>query len=364
MKNKIKILIAAGGTGGHLFPAIAVCEQIQDLTKNNCEFHFIGNADKIEGRVVPSLGYNFHPIKISGIKKSLSVLLLPFQLTKSISISRKLIADFSIDAVLATGAYLSFPPGFAAHLTKKPLFLMESNVNPGKAIKMLAQYATKIFTSFDESINFFDKKVHHKIITTGNPIRKQFLNFPDKNSARKQLGIPFDKKVIFIFGGSLGALSINKAIERNLDYFLKNDYFIIWQTGKNYNPPVSNHKSLIVKEFIDDIAIYYAAADLIICRSGATTVAELSIAAKPSILVPLPSASNNEQYHNAKALEKYNAATIIPNEQISDKLVPIVSDIFQNGKLDAMAKSAAKLARPDAAYNVANEILKTINFEF
>lgn len=359
MKNKLKILIGAGGTGGHLFPAIAVCEQLEELTENNCEFHFIGNTDKIEARVVPSCGYNFHPIKLQGLSKSPKVLLLPFQMAKAIGQCRKIIEEHSIDAVVATGAYLSIPPAYAARLLQNPIFLLESNVNPGKAIKTLAKYATKIYTSFDESKNYFEKKYHNKIISTGNPIRKQFFNHISKEEARKKLNIPINKLCIFIFGGSLGALSINKTIEQNLNYFINKDYYVIWQTGKNYYYQ-SSHNNIIVKDFIDDISYYYAAADLVICRSGATTIAELAIAGKPAVLVPLPSASNNEQYNNAKVLADAAAAEIILNDELQDKLLPTIETIFNSNKLQTMTTNIKTFARPNAAKNVAEDILKTI----
>ncbi len=363
MNDKISILIAAGGTGGHLFPAVAVCEQLNDITGGRCEFYFVGNSNKIESRVVPSLGYNFHPIKIMGIKKSPAVLLLPFQIASAINKCRKLIRENNISAVIATGAYLSFPPGYAANLHKLPLFLLESNVRPGKAIKSLCKYATKIITSFDESINYFDKSYHNKISALGNPIRKQFLDFPNKIDARNSFGIPLDMKTIFIFGGSLGASSINKAVEKHLDSLLESGYFVLWQTGKNYQFNGAKHKNLIVKEFIDNIADYYSAADLVVCRSGATTVWEITVAAKPAILVPLPSASNNEQLFNAEILKKNGAAEIILNNQIETKLFEIIDTIFSDDKLEQMSAAARKLARPNAARDVALEVLKTIGYE-
>ncbi len=359
MKRKLKILIGAGGTGGHLFPAIAVCEQLEELTDKNCEFHFIGNKNKIESRVVPSCGYYFHPIKLQGLSKSFKIFLLPFQITKAISICRKIIDEYAIDAVIATGAYLSIPPVYAAHLMRKPIFLLESNVNPGKAIKALAKFASKIYISFDESKNYFNENIQSKILKTGNPIRKQFFKIQSKEEARRKLNIPLNKTCIFVFGGSLGALSINKAIEQNMDYFIKKDYFLIWQTGKNYTYQTKN-ENIIVKEFIDDISLYYTAADLVICRSGATTIAELAIAGKPAVLIPLPSASNNEQYHNAKVLSNAGAAEIILNDELEEKLLLTLDNILADNKLNIMEANIKKFAHSNAAKDVANDILKTI----
>lgn len=357
----IKIMIAAGGTGGHLFPAVAVAEQLQRITNDSCEFHFIGTSGKIEARVVPALGHRLHTIKLSGITKSLKTLAVPFQVIGATVKCTRIIKEQKISAVIAAGAYLSYPPGIAASMEKIPLILMESNVNPGKSIKMLSKKATRIVTAFDESKEYFLSNVQEKIICLGNPVRGDILNPPTKEEARSILNIPQNKKLIFIFGGSLGARSINQAVASNIDNLDKMGIDIIWQTGRNYPATANLPKSISQMQFVDNMALYYAAADLVVARSGATTVAELCIAGKPSVLVPLPSASNNEQAHNAKILQNNNAAITVLDNEIENKLIDIINQLINDDdKMLLMGLNAKKLAKPNAAFETAKEVLKII----
>lgn len=364
-KDKLNILVAAGGTGGHLFPALAVVEQLEKLTDGNLKVSFIGSPDRIEAEIIPPLGYDFHPIKISGLTKliSLKTLLLPFRLFAAIVKSRSIIDDKKIDMVIATGAYLSYPPGAAAHRAEVPLFLMESNVNPGKAIRMLSSKASRIFTSFDESAGFFPKSVRAKIVTVGNPVRDSIKNLPERKSAREKFELDPGKPTVLIFGGSLGALSLNRAIEKSLGQFADKEIQLLWQTGKRYKAPTDlpdNVKSLV---FIEDMAAAYAAADLVVARSGATTVAELCLAGKASVLIPLPSAANNEQAENAKVLEKNGASRIIADGEAGKKLADLVFEMIESPKLlSSMAGAVSALARPDAAAQCAKEMLGFIGF--
>lgn len=360
---KLNLLVAAGGTGGHLFPAMAVVEQLEEILGDDFKAYFVGSPDRMESRIVPNKGYEYFSINISGFAgASLKTLKLPFQIISAVNKVKKFIRKNDIHAVLCAGAYLSYPPGLAAKIVNRALFIMESNINPGKTINMLAPKADMIFTSFDESKKYFDIELHDKIQSLGNPIRKAIADMPERNQAAEKLGLDPQKITIFAFGGSLGAVSINKAIETNLDYFNRNDLQLIWQTGSNYSAPKSlpdNIKSLV---FIDDMNTAYAASDLVMSRSGATTVAELCITGKPSILVPLASASNNEQEHNAKFLEKNNAAIMIKDTDISAKFVDIMDRIIRDRvKLAIMGQSAKALGRPDAARHTAEEIIKFMN---
>lgn len=364
MAQKIKILVAAGGTGGHLFPALAVVEQLQKLCGNDCEFHFVGTEGKIETRVVPPLGFNLHLLNLGGITKSIRTLAVPFQVLASIAKVRKIIKNHSISLVLGAGAYLTFPPGIAAGMCGIPLVLMESNVNPGKAIKMLASRATKIIATFDETIGFFPNDISSKILVLGNPVRGQILNLPNKLEARIKLNLPTDKHFVFVFGGSLGARSINNAMKSHLDSLSKMDVEFIWQTGKNFDIPNNLPSNVRALRFIDDMASHYAAADLVVARSGATTVAELAIAAKPSVLVPLPSASNNEQMQNAKLFAKFNAAIYVDDSKIGENFDVRINELLADSSmLEKMGKAANSFAKPDAALETAREILKLINYK-
>jgi UDP-N-acetylglucosamine--N-acetylmuramyl-(pentapeptide) pyrophosphoryl-undecaprenol N-acetylglucosamine transferase len=356
-------MIAAGGTGGHLFPAMAVAEQIKKLTFGEAEFIFIGNPDRLESQIVPSKGYEFIPIRITGLKKEISKdsLLLPFRIINAVMKCRSLIRKRGIDGVIAAGAYLSYPPGLAAKLSGIPLFLFESNVNPGKTNLALSGIAKYIFTSFDESRNYFNPGIHPKLRPYGNPVRMMLSENISKEDARVKFGLDPAKRTILIFGGSLGARSINNAVAVNMEAFSSTEYQYIWQTGKNFEKPGSMPENVKAMEFIDDMGSAYSAADLVVSRSGATTIAELCQMALPSVLVPLPWAATNEQYNNAKVLEEHGGALIVPDAEIGIKLFDTIANLMSDtGMLDHMGRSAGSLARPDAAERCAKEILSMI----
>jgi len=365
----MKILVAAGGTGGHLFPVLAVVDQLKEILKTEIDFHFFGRADKIEGKILPQLGYKFHTTKLTGLVNPLSLqtLKIPFHLLKSILQLKQLINTENIDAVLCAGAYISVPAGIACRLCGKKLFLMESNVNPGKAIKLLANNSTKIYTSFDITENYFADTIKPKIRNFGNPVRKNIIEGANvdtaysKDTAYNKFGLEKGKPVVLIFGGSLGAKAINDAVLKWINNFSKSAYQILWQTGNNFNLSADLPTNIKCIDFIDNMADAYAVADLIVSRSGATTVAELCIVGKPALLVPLPSASNEEQHLNAKYLEKHNAAIIINNADISNNLYEVVNDLMQNSRtLQEMSASLKALARPDASLNIANDIVLSV----
>ncbi len=363
MKDNYKILVAAGGTGGHLFPAIAVIQNIERITESS-ETKFVGTPNRIESRVVPELGYHLTTMPITGYTGlfSLNTWLLPVKILKSIKICRKLIKDFKPDAVLCTGAYIGFPAGMAAWNEQVPLVLMESNVNPGKTIKSLSAKASLIITSFSETEDYFEDIDENKIHYIGNPVRENLLNLPDKKEARKKLGLNPDLQTVLIFGGSLGALTINKATEKVIEYFKEKDIQFIWQTGKAYQNSTKESPKLKILEFIDDMSTAYAAADLVVSRSGATTVAELAVCGKASILIPLPSASNQEQWHNAEVFSKKGAAIILENSKAESNLFLILEELLKNKeRIKLMEFAANSLARKEAAKETAKIILEFID---
>lgn len=348
-----RFLIAAGGTGGHLFPALAVVEKLKEKYGSSVSFHFFGRKDKIEGRVVPSLGYTLHTTKLTGLVKraSFATLLLPFRIFCSVL---KLICNIKkehIDAVICTGAYLSYPAGIAASLCGKKLFLLESNVNPGKAIKMLTSRATLIFTSFKETANYYNDAELNKLCYKGNPIRQQFFSEISKEEALKSFGLRADKPVVLIFGGSLGAKAINDAVLANLDRI--KDYQLLWQTGSTITEDYSNTHVRQV-QFIDNMAAAYRVADVVVCRSGATTLAELAVIGKSAILVPLSSAANNEQYHNAQVAVEHNAAILLKNDELQEGLFYTINSLLKDEKRRAtMDANMAKLGNPNASEEIA-----------
>ncbi len=362
-ERNLKILVAAGSTGGHLFPAVAVVKELEKIANRSLEALFIGVDGKIESRIVPKLGYDFQSIPIVGYYglKSPKTWSLPFKIFKSLKIARRAIRAFKPKCAICAGAYISYPVGLAAYKEKIPLVLMESNVNPGKTIKLLAPKANTILTSYEETANFFKEKERGKIFVSGNPVREDILKLPPQSKSRELFGLKPDKRTVLVFGGSLGAMSINKAIEKSLGYFQENDIQLIWQTGDKFEPKQEHVKGTIILKFIENMAAAYSAADLAVSRSGATTVAELTAAGKPSILIPYPYASTNEQEYNAKELTKKNAAVIIDNFKAKNELIKRIDELIKDEKrLKEMGEAAKNMGKADAAKISAKKIIDLI----
>ena len=352
----MKLLVGAGGTGGHLYPAIAVVEEIKSRFPE-AEIIFAGRDDKIEGRVIPQLGYEFIPLPISA-SRSITGLINIFLAAIKL---KKLIKKRNIDAVICTGCYISIPPGMAAMKAKVPLFLLESNVNPGKAIKMLSSKANTIFTTFPDTKDYFSSAIAANISLEGNPIRKEIINLPEKENSLKIYDIEDDKPILLVFGGSLGAKSINETMENNIEQLSKKAN-VIWQTGNNYEVLKNMPENVKVLKYIDDMASAYAVADLVVSRSGATTVTELTTTGKPAILIPYKHSANNEQLNNANFLEKNAGAVIIDNDDVKNELIGSIIDLINDKKrLNDIAIKTKELAKPEATKKIANKIIEKIN---
>lgn len=356
------ILIAAGGTGGHLFPALAVGKQLE--SQFNCKLFFIGTPNRIESKLIPEMGYSFTPTPIRAFPgANFKAIKWVLDFFKSKQIAKELIKKNKIDAIICAGAYLCVPPALAAHSQNIPIFLMESNVNLGKANKMLLSKANKIFTSWDETAKYIQNK--DKILLTGNPVRSEILNLPSKSESLKLWGLE-DKFTILIMGGSLGAKSINKAVAENLSYFSNLDANIIWQTGNEKNLesidlPSELPKNIRKVEFISNMASVYSISDLIVSRSGATAVTEISVCGKPSILIPMGGAANNEQYLNAKFLYDRNATILLNDGELSQKLISNLNELLNNEtKRNELSKSIVNLAKANATETIANYIFNNL----
>lgn len=357
-----KALIAAGGTGGHLFPAIAVAEEFARLTDNHCQIEFIGTSDRIEATIVPKHGYPFYTIPITGLQKliSLDTLKLPFRILQSVLRARHILRETQPHCVICAGAYLSYPVGLAASQLGIPLFLMESNALPGKTIKRLAPRATRIYAAFEESRQHFSPSIASRVEVLGNPVRSNLSILPDKASARALFGLQPDKPTVFIFGGSLGARSINSAVLSSLEQFRAAGIQVLWQTGKSYSPSTNvNTDGAHVMQFVEDMAAAYAAADVVVCRAGATTIAELAIIRKPAILVPFPQAANDHQTGNALALQTEGAAILLRDAEVQERLFTSVQGLLGNTLAqEAMMHSLTPFAKPDAARDIAQAIIE------
>ncbi|WKZ70498.1 MAG: undecaprenyldiphospho-muramoylpentapeptide beta-N-acetylglucosaminyltransferase [Melioribacteraceae bacterium] len=353
-----RFVFAGGGTGGHLYPAIAVAEKIKEL-KPESEILFIGTKNKIESKVAPASGFNFISIWISGFSRQLNLSNILFPLKVFVSYFQSLIAltKFKPRVAIGTGAYVAGPVISAASTLGTKIILLEQNSYPGVTNRLLEKKADQIHISYEDSKKYFRQS--EKLVVTGNPIRPK-LKLIDRTEAVKNLNLDSTKKILLVIGGSGGAGSINKAIANNIQSFVGNDIQILWQTGKYYYENYLNYNSDSVKvmPYIDDMKSAYSCADLIIARAGATTIAELSYLGLPVILVPSPNVAANHQFKNAESLVKENAAELIDDGKINSDLFEKVNSIINDStKLDLMKKNILKFSKPDAAKVVAENAI-------
>ena len=357
--SRYRFLFAGGGTGGHLYPAIAVADQIKTM-KPEAEILFVGTKNKIEGTVVPKLGYKFKSIWIKGFarKFNLENLLFPLKLFVSAVQSLMININYKPKVAIGSGGYVSGPAIWGASVMGAKIILLEQNSYPGVTTRMLERKAQEIHISFEDSKKYLRNK--NALILTGNPVRKN-LGSMDKKSALEKFGLSDTKKTLLILGGSLGASSLNKAVVDNLEKLVGAGIQIIWQTGKIYFEKYKslNDENIKVLDFIEDMNAAYSACDLLLARSGATTIAEVLVLGIPSILVPSPNVAENHQYHNAKSLEEKEAAILIEDKNLNTKLAEIIINTVNNDSvLKKLSESAIKLAKPLAAEAIAKSAIK------
>jgi len=358
--KKYRFLFAGGGTGGHLFPAVAVAEKIKSKLPG-ADILFIGTKSKIEGTVVPKLGYKFKSIWIKGFSRKLSFenILFPAKVIVSIIQSIFINMKFKPEVAIGSGGYVSGPAIYGASLVGAKIILIEQNSFPGVTTKLLSKYADEIHVGFDDSKKYFsDQK---KVFTTGNPVR-QNLGSVKKEEALKDFNLSSAKKTLLIIGGSLGAGSINKAVAEIVERLKQKEIQVIWQTGKNYFETYKNLSSqnILIMPFINNMDAAYSACDLLVARAGATTIAEILALGIPAILVPSPNVAENHQYFNAKSLADKNAAILIEDKDINLNLIhEILAVIHDEKKLVELGSNAHALGKPDAAEIIAD---RAINF--
>jgi UDP-N-acetylglucosamine--N-acetylmuramyl-(pentapeptide) pyrophosphoryl-undecaprenol N-acetylglucosamine transferase len=357
------ILVAGGGTGGHLYPALAIADEIKKL-QPKAEFLFVGTKGKIEARVVPQRGYAFRTIWISGFHRRLTIdnLLFPLKVLISLVQSFFVIRQFRPHIVVGTGGYVCGPVLFIASIMKIPTVIHESNSYPGITTRMLATRATRIFIAFDDAKRWLKRTDHATLI--GTPTR-EILGAVSQTASREFFRIDQNKKTLLVFGGSLGAASINDAVLETLDSLLNEGVQFIWQTGQRdferIRGAIGNKSIGWLGVFIDRMECAYGAADLVVCRAGATTLAELTRVGKPAIIIPYPYAAGDHQTHNARSLAEAGAAVIIANRDARQKLKSVALDLLSNpGRLLNMAKISARLGRPEAGREIAATILEMI----
>jgi len=360
-----KIIIAGGGTGGHIFPAIAIANALKKH-QPDIDILFVGAKNKMEMEKVPQAGYEIKGIDIAGFNRSSLIknIGLPWKLIKSFLQVRRIVKDFRPNAVIGVGGYSTFPVLKYAQRQGIPTFIHESNSFAGKANKMLAKGVVKVFTGTDGMEKFFPVE---KIMVTGNPVRSQIVNCHtiSQNEALEYFDLEPGKTTLLVVGGSLGARSINEAVLAGVNDLLKANLQLIWQTGKTMAADAAQvaaeHKQVWANEFIREMEYAYAAADVIIARAGAMTVAEVCVAAKPTIFVPYPFAAEDHQTANAKQLVDKNAALMVSDAEAKDKVVKMAIKLAADkSKRLEMSQQLEKLAIIDADERVAKEVLKCI----
>lgn len=358
-QSKYRFLFAGGGTGGHLFPALAVAQEIREM-KPNADILFIGTKDRIEGKIVPKLDFKFKSIWIKGFSRKINFENLLFPLKLFVSIIQSLVINISFKPKVAigTGGYVAGPAIWAASIMGAKIILLEQNSYPGVTTRLLEKYAKEVHLSFEGSKKYLRKeKIHH---LTGNPVRKN-LGMMEKIEALKIFELSVEKKTLLVLGGSLGAKTINEAMSETVKIFEENDIQVIWQTGKNYFDQfrIMNSKNVKIYDFIEDMNAAYSACDLLLARAGATTIAELLNLGIPAILVPSPNVAENHQYFNAKSLSENQASILIEDKNLKTELVGIVSDTLSSkSKLVQLKNNALSMAKPDAAKVIAQNAIR------
>lgn len=352
-------LISGGGTGGHIFPALAIADEIKRRDPH-ASIHFVGALGRMEMEKVPQHGYKITGLPISGLNRQqlLKNLSFPFKLFRSLAICRFLLKDKKADVVIGTGGFASGPLLWQAQRKKIPTVIQEQNSYPGITNKLLGKRANAICVAYDKLERFFPQAA---IVKTGNPIRSSVLEpLPEQASARQQFGLAADKPTILILGGSLGARAINQAVAEQLTTLIGEDAQLIWQCGKLYEEryaPLTNER-VKVNAFIEDMNAAYAAADIIISRAGAGTLSELAVVGKPAILVPSPNVAEDHQTHNARAFANEDAAILLPETELNhlaERARHLLSDPTE---ATAMADKMKAQALPLATQHIVDEIEK------
>ena len=357
-----KFILSGGGTGGHIYPAIAIADELKKRYPD-AEFLFVGANDRMEMQRVPQAGYSIKGLQIAGIQRKLSLknLLLPFKLLKSLYQARQIIQKFQPDAVIGTGGYASAPTLKAAQWLKVPYFIQEQNSFAGITNKWVSKKANKIFVAYQNMEKFFPKA---KIQITGNPIREGLATIQDKNkNAFESFSLDENKFTLLVLGGSLGAKSINQLISSNLSFFQENEVQILWQCGKFYYDKYKEKQTEMVqvRPFIENMNDAYAVADVIISRAGASSVSELCVVGKPVIFVPSPNVAEDHQTKNAQAIADEKAAILIKETELKDNFQKIFLEIFNDKqKRKILSENIKALAKPNATKQIVDEIIKII----
>lgn len=360
----MKVIISGGGTGGHIFPAIAIANALRQIDKG-AEILFVGAEGRMEMEKVPAAGYKIEGLWISGLQRRLTIdnLSFPLKVVSSLMKAKKIIKDFRPDVAVGTGGYASGPLLRVASGMGIPSLIQEQNSFPGITNKLLAKRVNRICVAYPGMEKYFPKD---KILVTGNPVRQDILSLEGKREeAIKFFGLDAGKKTLLVIGGSLGARTINESILMSLDLLKQNGVQVIWQTGKGF---IDTAQKAFTKDkgwvgaFITKMDLAYAAADIVVSRAGAISLSELAVVKKPCILVPSPNVAEDHQTKNAMALVKENAALLVKDTEAKEKLgkeiISLMNDMHAQKKL---SDNIVRLAFPKAANVIANEVVQLVN---
>ena len=363
MTNQLRVIISGGGTGGHIFPAISIANELK-LRYPTCEILFVGAEDRMEMQKVPEAGYKIEGLWISGIQRRLTAknLLFPVKLVKSLWKARDIIKKFQPDVVIGTGGFASGPLLQMANRENIPTLIQEQNSYPGITNKLLAKGANIICTAYPDMERFFPSE---KIVLTGNPVRQDLLDVTSKREeAQSFFGIDPSRKTVLVLGGSLGARKINQLIEENLKEFEKHNLQLLWQTGSIYFEEYSKYaenKNIQTFAFLKRMDLAYAAADIIISRAGAGTVSELCIVGKPVVFIPSPNVAEDHQTKNAMAVAESDAAIVLSESHLEQGFRSIFFPLVETDeKMKSLARNIKKLEKPFATANIVNEVEKLL----
>ena len=366
MNDELRVIISGGGTGGHIFPAVSIANEIK-AKRPDAKILFVGAEGRMEMQRVPAAGYPIKGLPIAGFnrKKLLKNIPVLFKIMESRRMARRILRDFRPQVAVGVGGYASGPTLNVAESMGIPTLLQEQNSYAGVTNKLLAKKARKICVAYDGMSRFFPAD---KILFTGNPVRQNLLEGTvQKDDAVRSFGLVPGKRTILVIGGSLGARTLNESILGNLPLVKQqNNVQFVWQTGKYYSSAIKEEldrrgcpDNLKVMDFIADIKQAYAAADLVISRAGAGSISEFCLLGKPVILVPSPNVAEDHQTKNALALVQKNAALYVPDAEARRSLLPLaINTVADHEKLESLSRNIIQLARPNAASDIADEVIK------
>ena len=359
----LKVIVSGGGTGGHIYPALAIADEIKYRFPDT-EFLFVGAYDRMEMEKVPQAGYKIEGLWISGLQRKLTLrnLAFPFKLIVSLLRSRKIIKTFKPHVAIGTGGYASGPLLQVANSNGIPTLIQEQNSFPGITNKLLSKKANTICVAYDGLERFFPME---KIVLTGNPIRKDLLQVDGKHiEAKDKFGLIHSKHTLLILGGSLGARRINQFIESKLEFFDKNNVQLIWQCGKLYYDQykgLNSMDNIQVHAFLNEMDLAYAAADIIISRAGASSVSELCVVGKPVMFVPSPNVAEDHQSKNAQAIVEKDAAILINESDLEERFeIEFLNVLNSEERKEKLSKNIKQLAKTNATKHIVDEVEKLL----